>query len=177
MERDQWFSRGAVTAQDPGHHSGGMVYSVHPPIATNTHQWYAILHEDSSLQLNSQLLHEFTANLQHTYPVHLGTWGTIVQGNLTPTYPGNQHFDRLQIIPMASETSTADASLSTPVTCQEFGTRTLCQQSCRAHHHIRTFTGLPPHSQRSSTTRPCHHPSPLGCRNPTLGQITAHQSR
>ena len=71
----------------------------------------SLLREDSSFQLNSQLLHEFTASLQHTDPVHLGTWGTIVQGNLTPNYPGNQHFDRLQIIPMASETSTADASV------------------------------------------------------------------
>lgn len=71
----------------------------------------SLLREDSVFQLNSQLLNEFTAILQHTYPVHLGTWGTIVQGNLTPHSPENQHFDRLQIIPMASETATADASL------------------------------------------------------------------
>ena len=30
---------------------------------------------------------------------------------MTPQVPGHQHFDRLQLIPMASETSTADASL------------------------------------------------------------------
>eukprot|EP00434_Breviolum_minutum_P041026 symbB.v1.2.036484.t1/scaffold5162.1/size30203/2 len=71
----------------------------------------SLLREDSSFQLNSQLLTEFTSLLQNHYPVSMGTWGTIIQGNMTPQVPGHQHFDRLQLIPMASETQTADASL------------------------------------------------------------------
>jgi len=71
----------------------------------------SLLREDSSFQLNSQLLTEFTSSLQNHDPVSLGTWGTIIQGNMTPQAPGHQHFDRLQLIPMASETPTAAASL------------------------------------------------------------------
>ena len=71
----------------------------------------SLLREDSSFQLNSQLLTEFTSLLQNHYPVSMGTWGTIIQGNMTPQAPGHLHFDRLQLIPMASETQTADASL------------------------------------------------------------------
>ena len=71
----------------------------------------SLLREDSSFQLNSQLLTEFTSLLQNHYPVSMGTWGTIIQGNMIPQVPGHQHFDRLQLIPMASETQTADASL------------------------------------------------------------------
>ena len=80
-----------------------------PP--THMHGMPSLLREDSSFQLNSQLLTEFTSLLENHYPVSIGTWGTIIQGNMTPQVPGHQHFDRLQLIPMASETHTADASL------------------------------------------------------------------
>eukprot|EP00434_Breviolum_minutum_P024288 symbB.v1.2.021448.t1/scaffold1853.1/size98709/4 len=53
----------------------------------------------------------FTSLLENHYPVSMGTWGTIIHGNMTPQVPGHQHFESLQLIPMASETSTADASL------------------------------------------------------------------
>ena len=32
-------------------------------------------------------------------------------------------------------------------------------------------------TKRRHPTRLCHHPSPLGCREPTVGQTTTHQSR
>ena len=110
------FSSHTITTTDSRHHPGTMVSEttcpIHPPIATNTHNsgLPSLLREDSSFQLNSQLLTEFTSLLQNHYPVSLGTWGTIIQGNMIPQ-AGHQHFDRLQLIPMASETSTADASL------------------------------------------------------------------
>ena len=93
-----WFQRPPVqfTRQMPPTHMQGMP---------------SLLREDSSFQLNSQLLTEFTSLLQNHYPVSIGTWGTILQGNMSPQSPGHQHFDRLQLIPMASETQTADASL------------------------------------------------------------------
>ena len=106
------FSSHTITTTDSRHHPGTMVSEttcpIHPPIATSGLP--SLLREDSSFQLNSQLLTEFTSLLQNHYPVSLGTWGTIIQGNMIPQ-AGHQHFDRLQLIPMASETSTADASL------------------------------------------------------------------
>ena len=80
-----------------------------PP--THMHGMPSLLREDSSFQLNSQLLTEFTSLLENHYPVSIGTWGTIIQGNMIPQVPGHHHFDRLQLIPMTSETQTADASL------------------------------------------------------------------
>eukprot|EP00434_Breviolum_minutum_P040850 symbB.v1.2.036319.t2/scaffold5101.1/size33394/1 len=93
-----WFERPPIqfTRQLPPTHIQGMP---------------SLLRADSSFQLNSQLLTEFTSLLENHYPVSMGTWGTIIHGNMTPQVPGHQHFDRLQLIPMASETSTADASL------------------------------------------------------------------
>ena len=93
-----WFERPPIqfTRQSPPTHIQGMP---------------SLLRADSSFQLNSQLLTEFTSLLENHYPVSMGTWGTIIHGNMTPQVPGHQHFDRLQLIPMASETSTADASL------------------------------------------------------------------
>eukprot|EP00434_Breviolum_minutum_P044107 symbB.v1.2.039356.t1/scaffold6509.1/size17500/1 len=93
-----WFERPPIqfTRQLPPTHIQGMP---------------SLLRADSTFQLNSQLLTEFTSLLENHYPVSMGTWGTIIHGNMTPQVPGRQHFDRLQLIPMASETSTADASL------------------------------------------------------------------
>ena len=109
----------------------------------------SLLREDSSFQLNSQLLTEFTSSLQNHYPVSLGTWGTIIQGNMTPQVPGHQHFDRLQLIPMASETPTADASLlkfwwhqhlllARNVAQERFAN----SRPCGAHNYIRPLAGL-----------------------------------
>ena len=116
MEPDQWLPRYTFSTKDPGQHFGSMVREttdpIYPPVATNTMQGMpSLLREDSSFQLNSQLLTKFTSLLQNHYPVSMGTWGTILQGNMIPQAPGHQHFDRLQLIPMASETQTADASL------------------------------------------------------------------
>ena len=47
----------------------------------------SLLREDSSFQLNSQLLTEFTSLLQNHYPVSMGTWGTIITGQHDPTGP------------------------------------------------------------------------------------------
>ena len=89
-----WFERPPIqfTRQLPPTHIQGMP---------------SLLRADSSFQLMT----EFTSLLENHYPVSMGTWGTIIHGNMTPQVPGHQHFDRLQLIPMASETSTADASL------------------------------------------------------------------
>lgn len=94
-----WFARPPIqfTSQLPPTHVSGAP---------------TLLREDSAFQLNSQLLQEFTATLRQTYPVHQATWGTLIQGNMIPHTPGHYYFDRLQIVPMASETSTADASHS-----------------------------------------------------------------
>lgn len=88
-----WFDRPPVqfTRQLPPTHSSGLP---------------ALLREDSAFQLNSQLLNEFTDRLRTSYPVHLGRWGAIIEGNMAPIAPGRQYFDRLQLIPMASETNT-----------------------------------------------------------------------
>ena len=117
MEPDQWFSCYTFSpARIPDTILGA--WFERPPIQftrqlppTHIQGMPSLLKADSSFQLNSQLLTEFTSLLENHYPVSMGTWGTIIHGNMTPQVPGHQHFDRLQLIPMASETSTADASL------------------------------------------------------------------
>ena len=93
-----WFQRppSQFTRQMPPTHSAGLP---------------ALLREDSAFHINSQLLNEFTDRLRGFHHVGMGTWGTIIEGPMAPCPGGGQYFDRLQLIPMATETDTADASL------------------------------------------------------------------
>ena len=71
--------------------------------------------------------------LRNHYPVSIGTWGTIIQGNMTPQVPGHQHFRSPSADPHGLR-NTNRRRLSTQVLVaptsparQECGTRTLRQ--------------------------------------------------
>ena len=76
---------------------------------------HGLLRLDSPFRLYSQLLHEFTDWVRTSrpdLPLHLGPWGSILKAPMRRD-PNTQasYYDRIQMIPMASETDTADESL------------------------------------------------------------------
>ena len=73
---------------------------------------HGLLRSDSPFRLYSQLLHEFTDWIRTSrpdLPLHLGPWGSILQAPMRRDPVTNaSYYDRIQMIPMASETATAD---------------------------------------------------------------------
>ena len=76
---------------------------------------HGLLRSDSPFRIYSQLLHEFTDWIRTSrpdLPLHLGPWGSILQAPMRRDPVTNaSYYDRIQMIPMASETATADESI------------------------------------------------------------------
>ena len=93
MEPDQWLPRYTFSTKDPGQHFGSMVREttdpIYPPVATNTYARHAVTlarrQQFSNWTVSSSP--SFTSLLQNHYPVSMGTWGTILQGNMISTGP------------------------------------------------------------------------------------------
>ena len=76
---------------------------------------HGLLRSDSPFRLYGQLLNEFTDWIRTSrpdLPLHLGPWGSILQAPMRrdPVTKAS-YYDRIQMIPMASETATADESI------------------------------------------------------------------
>ena len=76
---------------------------------------HGLLRSDSPFRLYSQLVNEFTDWVRTSrpdLPLHLGPWGSILQAPMRrdPTTQAS-YCDRIQMIPMASETATAHESI------------------------------------------------------------------
>ena len=73
---------------------------------------HGLLRSDSPFRIYSQLLNEFTDWVRTSrpdLPLHLGPWGSILQAPMRRDPVTNaSYYDRIQMIPMASETATAD---------------------------------------------------------------------
>ena len=76
---------------------------------------HGLLRSDSPFRIYSQLLNEFTDWVRTSrpdLPLHLGPWGSILQAPMRRDPVTNaSYYDRIQMIPMASETATADESI------------------------------------------------------------------
>ena len=76
---------------------------------------HGLLRSDSPFRLYRQFLNEFTEWVRTSrpdLPLHLGAWGSILQAPMRRDPVTNaSYYDRIQMIPMASETATADESI------------------------------------------------------------------
>ena len=86
-----------------------LVPPTHPP------GQHGLLRSDSPFRIYSQLLNEFTDWVRTSrpdLPLHLGPWGFILQAPMRRDPVTNaSYYDRIQMIPITSETATANESI------------------------------------------------------------------